>query len=94
MRLTEEEKQLLIGVKDESAWYNICEDIKARRNGIYPNYLSREILQIYQNKFPVDKYKEWEFLKTQINRKSFLSWLSIGWLAFAAATGGFFRRRA
>ena len=90
MKLTEEEKQLLIGVKDESAWYNICEDIKARRNGIYPNYLSREILQIYQNKFPVDKYKEWEFLKTQINRKSFLSWLSIGWLAFAAATGGFF----
>ena len=90
MKLTQEEKQLLIGVKDESAWYNICEDIKARRNGIYPNYLSREILQIYQNKFPVDKYKEWEFLKTQINRKSFLSWLSIGWLAFAAATGGFF----
>ena len=25
-----------------------------------------------------------------INRKSFLSWLSIGWIAFAAATGGFF----
>ena len=25
-----------------------------------------------------------------INRKGFLSWLSIGWLAFAGATGGFF----
>ena len=59
MKLTEEEKKLLINVKDESAWYAICDDIKSRRNGIYPDYLSREILQIYQNKFPVDKYKEW-----------------------------------
>ena len=25
-----------------------------------------------------------------LNRKGFLSWLSIGWLAFAGATGGFF----
>lgn len=25
-----------------------------------------------------------------IERKSFLSWLSVGWIAFAAATGGFF----
>ena len=25
-----------------------------------------------------------------MNRKSFLSWLSIGWLAFVGATGGFF----
>ena len=25
-----------------------------------------------------------------LDRKSFLSWLSIGWLAFAGATGGFF----
>ena len=27
---------------------------------------------------------------TQIDRKSFIKWLSVGWLAFAAATGGFF----
>ena len=26
----------------------------------------------------------------KIDRKGFLSWLSIGWLAFAGATGGFF----
>ena len=26
----------------------------------------------------------------ELDRKGFLSWLSIGWLAFAAATGGFF----
>ena len=25
-----------------------------------------------------------------MNRKSFIGWLSVGWLAFAAATGGFF----
>jgi len=25
-----------------------------------------------------------------LDRKGFLSWLSIGWLAFAGATGGFF----
>ena len=25
-----------------------------------------------------------------MDRKGFLSWLTIGWLAFAAATGGFF----
>ena len=58
MKLTKDEKQSLINAKDETAWYQKCDEIKARRNGIYPNYLSREILQIYQNKFPVDKYKE------------------------------------
>ena len=54
MKLTKEEKQLLINSKDEADWYSICDDIKDRRNGIYPNYLAREILEIYQNKFPVD----------------------------------------
>ena len=29
-------------------------------------------------------------VKHNLNRKSFLSWLSIGWLAFAGATGGLF----
>jgi len=28
--------------------------------------------------------------QSTINRKGFLNWLSIGWLAFVAATGGFF----
>ncbi len=27
-----------------------------------------------------------------LNRKGFLGWLSIGWLAFAGATGGFSHR--
>ena len=89
MKLKEEEKQLLINSKDENDWYKICDDIKARRNGIYPNYLAREILEIYNNKFPIDKYKE-GLLNQTLDRKSFLNWLTIGWLAFAAATGGFF----
>ena len=89
MRLTEEEKQLLIHAKDEADWYKICDDIKSRRNGIYPNYLAREVLEIYNNKFPVDMYKS-GLLDQPLDRKSFLNWLTIGWLAFAAATGGFF----
>ena len=89
MRLTEEEKQLLIHAKDEAGWYKICDDIKSRRNGIYPNYLAREVLEIYNNKFPVDMYKS-GLLNQPLDRKSFLNWLTIGWLAFAAATGGFF----
>ena len=28
--------------------------------------------------------------QTAMDRKGFLNWLTIGWLAFAAATGGFF----
>ena len=27
---------------------------------------------------------------TQVTRRSFFSWLSLGWLAFVAATGGFY----
>ena len=91
MKLTSEEKNKLISAKDENDWYSICEDIKSRRNGLYPNDLAREVLIIYQNKFPVNKYPAWEEIKLDlINRRSFLSWLSVGWIAFAAATGGFF----
>ena len=27
---------------------------------------------------------------TTVNRKGFLGWMTVGWVAFAAATGGFF----
>ena len=53
MKLIEEEKENLLKAKDEKAWYVICDEIKARRNGQYPSYLSREILQLYQEKFPI-----------------------------------------
>ena len=91
MKLTQDETNKLIAAKDEAEWYLICEEIKSRRNGLYPNDLAREVLVIYQNKFPVNKYPAWKELReNMMNRKSFLTWLSVGWVAFAAATGGFF----
>ena len=53
MKLIEEEKEKLLKSKDEQAWYTICDEIKNRRNGQYPSYLSREILSLYQKKFPL-----------------------------------------
>ena len=52
MKLIDEEKEKLSKAKDEKDWYAVCEEIKARRNGQYPAYLSREILEMYQDKFP------------------------------------------
>ena len=43
----------LFKVKDVNSWYKVCDEIKARRNGQYPAYLSREILELYQKKFPI-----------------------------------------
>jgi len=53
MKLIEEEKEKLLKVRDEKAWYAVCDEIKDRRNGQYPSYLSREILELYQEKFPI-----------------------------------------
>ena len=53
MKLIDEEKEKLLKAKDEQAWYTICDEIKDRRNGQYPSYLSREILELYQNKFSI-----------------------------------------
>ena len=54
MALTEEEKKELNSVNpnNEADWYKACDKIKKRRNGQYPNYLSREILILFQEKFP------------------------------------------
>ena len=90
MNLTQEEKNKLISAKDESQWYKIIEDVKSVRNNLYPNDLAREILAIYHNKFPVNNYPVFEDSKqSKIDRKSFLTTLSVAWVAFAAATGGF-----
>ena len=51
MQLIEEEKEKLLKASDENAWYTVCDEIKARRNGQFPNYLAREILQLFQDKF-------------------------------------------
>jgi len=53
MKLTEEEREKLMKAKDEKAWYQVCDEIKDRRNGQYPAYLSREVLELFQEKFPV-----------------------------------------
>ena len=53
MQLIEEEKAQLLKAKDEKTWYKVCDEIKARRNGQYPSYLARNILQLFQEKFPV-----------------------------------------
>lgn len=54
MSLTEEEKKELSSVNpnNESDWYKACDKIKKRRNGQYPNYLSRQVLEMYQVNFP------------------------------------------
>ena len=52
MKLIEEEKEKLLKTTDEKAWYAVCDEIKDRGNGQYPAYLSREILEMYQEKFP------------------------------------------
>ena len=51
MKLTTEETTKLNKVKTETDFYKVCDQIKARRNGQYPPYLSREVLDIYNNKF-------------------------------------------
>ena len=53
MQLIEEEKEKLLKAANENAWYTVCDEIKARRNGQFPNYLAREILQLFQEKFPL-----------------------------------------
>ena len=52
MALTRDEKSKLVSTKTEKEWYAICDKIKIKRNGQYPPYLSREILHLYQEKFP------------------------------------------
>ena len=52
MSLTRKEINSLKAVKNEKQWYEICDAIKIKRSGQYPPYLSRQILELYQQKFP------------------------------------------
>ena len=54
MVLIEDEINKLKNARTEADFYKICDQIKARRNGQYPNYLSRQILDIYNTKFSND----------------------------------------
>ena len=51
MKLTVEETEKLNKAKTQTDFYKVCDEVKARRNGQYPPYLSREILDVYDNKF-------------------------------------------
>ena len=51
MALTREEIRELKTTKTEKEWYSVCDKIKIKRSGQYPPYLSREILDLYQQKF-------------------------------------------
>ena len=51
MKLIDEEISELNKARSEADFYKVCDKIKARRNGQYPNYLSRQVLDIYDSKF-------------------------------------------
>ena len=51
MKLIEDEIVKLNKAKTEADFYKVCDQVKARRNGQYPSYLSREVLDIYDKKF-------------------------------------------
>ena len=53
MQLTTEEREKLQKSTDEKVWYQVCDEIKDRRNGQFPNYLAREVLELFQQQFPV-----------------------------------------
>ena len=50
MKLIDEEISDLNKARSEADFYKVCDKIKARRNGQYPNYLSRQVLDIYDSK--------------------------------------------
>ena len=52
MALTREEKEQLDNTNTEKEWYAVCDALQIKRNGQYPPYLSREILELFQKKFP------------------------------------------
>ena len=51
MGLIEEEIAKLNKAKTVADFYKVCDQVKARRNGQYPSYLSREVLDIYDKIF-------------------------------------------
>ena len=100
MNLTQEEKEQLLNCSTKKDWYAKCDEIKSRRNNIYPSDLSREIVDLYQTKFSEDNtasiilgamMTRSVFMKAfGVSLYSMVSWLPIGWMAFAGATGLFF----
>ena len=54
MNLTEKEKNDFNKTKTEQEFYSQYSRVRESRNGILPNYLVREVLEIFNKKFPKD----------------------------------------
>ena len=54
MNLTEKEKKAFNNSRDEDTFYSNYSKVRQARNGVFPNYLVREILEIFNIKFPKD----------------------------------------
>ncbi len=54
MNLTDKEKSVFKKAKTENEFYSQYSKVKEARNGILPNYLVREVLELFNNKFPKD----------------------------------------
>ena len=54
MNLTEKEKNNFNKAKTEDDFYSEYSKVRDTRNGFLPNYLVREVLEIFNNKFPKD----------------------------------------
>ena len=54
MNLTEKEITAFGRVKSEDDFYTQYSKVRSARNGFLPSYLVREVLVIFNNKFPKD----------------------------------------
>tara|TARA_B100000700_G_C14837769_1_gene757664 strand:- start:556 stop:732 length:177 start_codon:yes stop_codon:yes gene_type:complete len=54
MNLTEKEKNNFNKAKSEEEFYSKYSKVRDARNGFLPNYLVREVLEIFNKKFPKD----------------------------------------
>ena len=54
MYLTEKEKNNFNKTRTEDEFYAQYSKVKDARNGILPNYLVREVLAIFNDKYPKD----------------------------------------
>ena len=52
MKLTVKEKNNFDKAKTEDDFYSEYSKVRDTRNGFLPNYLVREVLEIFNNKFP------------------------------------------
>ncbi len=59
VNLTEKEKKAFNNSRDEETFYSNYTKVRQARNGFLPNYLVREVLEIFNIKFPKDHSEDW-----------------------------------